>query len=122
MSYSPFWLICPWRGCGYGHVGVALVLAAPILKSIDAPREAYATCIKTFESNQLKAKVDPVAYEAAVKTACPPEASAFTAALITYDVAMGTNGHRDRQCRDRDVEDYQLTSVDRYKRPVAHCP
>ena len=99
---------------------VALALAAPNPKTIDAPRNAYATCIKSFESNQLKAKVDPAAYETAVKTACPSEAAAFTAALVNYDVAMGTKRAAAASNAARDLEDYQLTSVDRYKDLFAH--
>ena len=99
---------------------VALALAAPNPKTIDAPRHAYATCIKSFESNQLKAKVDPAAYETAVKTACPSEAAAFTAALVNYDVAMGTKRAAAASNAARDLEDYQLTSVDRYKDLFAH--
>jgi len=99
---------------------VALALAAPNPKSIDAPRHAYSTCLKTFESNQLKAKVDPAAYEAAVKTACPSEASALTTALVNYDVAMGTKRAKATENAAMDVEDYQLTSVDRYKDLFAH--
>ena len=99
---------------------VALALAAPNPKTIDAPRHAYASCIKSFESNQLKAKVDPAAYETAVKTACPSEAAAFTAALVNYDVAMGTKRAAATSNAARDLEDYQLTSVDRYKDLFAH--
>jgi hypothetical protein len=99
---------------------VALALAAPNPKTIDAPRHAYASCIKSFESNQLKAKVDPAAYETAVKTACPSEAAAFTAALVNYDVAMGTKRAAAASNAARDLEDYQLTSVDRYKDLFAH--
>jgi hypothetical protein len=99
---------------------VALALAAPNPKTIEAPRHAYAACIKTFESNQLQAKVDPAAYETAVKTACQSEAAAFTAALVNYDVAMGTKRAAATVNAARDLEDYQLTSVDRYKDLSAH--
>jgi hypothetical protein len=97
-----------------------LALAAPNPKTIDAPRHAYATCIKSFETSQLKAKVDPVAYETAVKTACPSESAAFTAALVNFDVAMGTKRAKATENAAMDVEDYQLTSVDRYKDLFSH--
>ena len=99
---------------------VALALAAPNPKTIDAPRRAYAACIKTFESNQLKAKIDPAAYEAAVKTACASEAAALTAALVNYDVAMGTKRAKATANAALDLEDYQLTSVDRYRDMMAN--
>ena len=94
---------------------VAFALAAPNPASIDGPRKAYAACIKTFESNQLKAKVDAAAYDVAVKTACPSEAAAFTAALVNYDIAMGTKRANATANAARDLEDYQLTSSERYR-------
>ncbi|QDP19196.1 hypothetical protein [Sphingomonas xanthus] len=99
---------------------VALALAAPNPGSIDAPRKAYASCLKNFESNQLKAKVAVDAYEASVKTACSGEAAAFTAALVAYDTAMGTKRANATANAARDVEDYQLTSVDRYRDLLAN--
>ena len=99
---------------------VALALAAPNPKTIEGPRHAYAACIKTFESNQLQAKVDPAAYETAVKAACPSEAAALTTALINYDVAMGTKRAKATENAAMDLEDYQLTSVDRYKDLFSH--
>jgi hypothetical protein len=99
---------------------VALALAAPNPASIDGPRKAYSLCIKSFETNQLKGKVDPAAYETAVKSACPTEAAALTAALINYDVAMGTKRAKATENAAMDLEDYQMTSVDRYKDLFAH--
>ena len=68
---------------------LALALAAPNPSSIDAPRRAFASCLKTFESNQMRAKVAAEAYSTAVKAACPTEAQALSDALVKYDVAMG---------------------------------
>jgi hypothetical protein len=36
---------------------LALALAAPNPASIDAPRHAFQACLKSFESNQLRAKI-----------------------------------------------------------------
>ena len=94
---------------------LGLALAAPNPASIDAPRKAFAACLKTFETNQMNGKVAPEAYETAVKTACPAEADALTAALIKYDVAMGTKRATATSNAARDVEDYRLTSAERYR-------
>ncbi len=94
---------------------VALALAAPSPTSLDAPRKAFATCLKTFESNQMKAKIDAAAYADAVKTACPGEAQALSEALIKFDVAMGTKRASAQANAQRDVEDYRLTSEERYR-------
>ena len=99
---------------------MAVALAAPNPGSIDAPRKAFASCLKAFESNQMKAKVDAAAYETAVKAACPSEAAALSAALISYDVAMGTKRANATANAERDVDDYRMTSVDRYKDITSH--
>jgi hypothetical protein len=99
---------------------MALALAAPNPGSIDAPRRAFSACLKTFETNQLSAKVDAAAYETAVKTACTAEAEALAQALVKYDVAMGTKRATATSNAARDVDDYRLTSVERYRDIVAN--
>jgi hypothetical protein len=94
---------------------LALALAAPNPAMIDAPRNAFRACLKTFESNQMRAKVDASAYATAVKTACPTEAQALTDALVKYDVAMGNKRASAAANAERDLEDYRLTSEERYR-------
>jgi hypothetical protein len=94
---------------------LAFALAAPNPTSIDAPRRAFATCLKTFESNQMNAKVDAAAYANAVKSACSSEAQALSEALIKFDVAMGTKRASAQANAQRDVDDYRLTSEERYR-------
>ena len=94
---------------------MAFALAAPNPAMIDAPRKAFATCLKTFETNQLRAKVAADAYVTAVKSACPTEAQALSDALVKYDVAMGTKRAAAQANAQRDVDDYRLTSEERYR-------
>lgn len=98
---------------------LALALAAPNPTSIDAPRNAFRACLKTFETNQIKAKVDAAAYAAAVKSACSSEAQALSDALVRYDVAMGTKRASAQANAQRDVDDYRLTSEERYRDQMA---
>ena len=98
---------------------LALALAAPNPSSIDAPRNAFRACLKTFESNQMKAKIDAGAYATAVKTACPTEAQALSDALVRFDVAMGTKRASAQANATRDVDDYRLTSEERYRDMMA---
>jgi hypothetical protein len=98
---------------------LALALAAPNPNAIDAPRHAFASCLKSFESNQLKAKVAVDAYSTAVKAACPAEAQALEDALVRFDVGMGTKRASALSNAQRDVDDYRLTSEDRYRDTMA---
>jgi len=94
---------------------MALALATPNPSSIDAPRHAFASCLKSFESNQLRAKVAADAYSTAVKSACPAEAQALEDALVKFDTAMGTKRASALANAQRDVDDYRLTSEERYR-------
>ena len=94
---------------------LALALAAPNPSSIDAPRKAFAACLKTFETNQRGAKVAIDAYSAAVKSACAAEAEALTDALVKFDVGMGTKRPAAMANAQRDIDDYRLTSEERYR-------
>ena len=94
---------------------LALALAAPNPSSIDAPRKAFAACLRTFETNQRNAKVAVDAYSSAVKAACPGEAQALSDALIKFDVGMGTKRANAVANAERDVDDYRLTSEERYR-------
>jgi hypothetical protein len=98
---------------------LALALAAPSPASIDAPRHAFQACLKTFETNQLKAKVAADAYSTAVKGACAAEAQALTDALVRFDTAMGTKRPAALANAERDVDDYRLTSEERYRDMMA---
>ena len=94
---------------------LALALAAPNPAAIDAPRNAYRACLKTFESNQMQAKVAADSYATAVKSACATEAEALSNALVKYDVAMGNKRAAALTNAQRDLDDYRLTSEERYR-------
>lgn len=94
---------------------MAFAMVAPNPAMIDAPRKAFATCLKTFETNQMRAKVAVDAYATAVKSACPTEAQALSDALVKYDVAMGTKRASAQANAQRDLDDYRLTSEERYR-------
>ena len=96
---------------------ITLLLAlamAPNPSAIIAPRRAYATCLKAFESKSVTEKVAAAAYSTAVKSACPAEAAALVRALVSFDVAMGTKRPAATVNAQRDLDDYLMTSEERY--------
>ena len=92
---------------------LAFALAAPNPSSIDAPRRAFASCLKVFETTSRKDKIDAAAYGAAVKSACAAEAAALSTALVNFDVAMGNKRATATVNAARDIDDYRLTSEER---------
>src|SRR4030095_5450464 len=107
------------EGTGMIAFVMALALATPNPGAIDAPRHAFQACLKSFESNQLRAKVAVDAYSAAVKSACPAEAQALEDALVRFDTAMGTKRPTALTNAQRDVDDYPLTSEERYRDAIS---
>ena len=108
---------------GEGAEMITLFLAlamAPNPSAIVAPRRAYATCLKSFEAKNLSAKVATAAYSTAVKTACPAEAAALVQALVAFDVAMGTKRSAANANAQRDLDDYLLTSEERYTATIGN--
>jgi len=99
---------------------MALAMATPSPATIDAPRKAFQACLKTFETNQHAAKIAADAYSTAVKTACPAEAQALTDALVKFDTAMGTKRPTALSNAARDVDDYRVTSDERYRDMMAN--
>ena len=94
---------------------IALAIAVPNPSSIEAPRRAFATCLKSFETKSLQEKVAATSYAETVKSACAAEAAAFTQVLVAYDVAMGTKRAAATANAERDLSDYRLTSEERYR-------
>ena len=94
---------------------IALAIAVPNPSSIEAPRRAFAICLKTFETKSLQEKLAATAYADSVKTACQSEAAALTQALVAFDMAMGTKRAAAAANAERDLADYRLTSEERYR-------
>ena len=96
-------------------VAMMMLLAAPNPHSLDAPRKAYAACVKQFETKSLAAKIDAAAYSTALKGACTSEAAALTKALVDFDVGTGTKRAAAAATAESDVADYRLTSEERFR-------
>lgn len=101
-------------------VAMMLAMAAPNPGAIDAPRRAFAACIKSFESHSLAAKMDAAAYSSAVKGACQAEGAALANALIAYDIAMGNKRANAEANAKSDLADYLQTSQERFTDLTSH--
>lgn len=99
-----------------------IALAAPNPSSLAAPRKAYAACLKEFENKSMAAKMDAAAYSAALKGACPAEATALAKALTDYDVAMGSKRAAAAATAESDLADYRLTSEERFRDMMPSAP
>lgn len=100
-------------------VVLMLALAGPGPQTINQPRKNYAACLSAFEKKSRADKMDPAAYAMAAKTACPAEAAALTAALVAFDVGMGSKRAAAQASAAADLADYVITSEERYRDTMA---
>ncbi len=92
----------------------ALSLTA-LQATINAPREAFRTCLKQASTKASGEKVTAEAYEAYVKSACSGELGSFRAAVVKFD--MGNKMSRKASDDDADsmIGDFVSSALDNYK-------
>lgn len=83
--------------------------------SINAPREAFRSCLKEASGKASSEKVAADAYEAYVRNACSNELGSFKGAVVKFD--MGNKMSRKASDDDSDsmIADFVLSAVDNYK-------
>ena len=101
---------------------IMALAAAANPATINKPRQDFAACIRAFEEKSVKDKLTPDAYGAGVKSACASEADRLTQALVAYDMAMGGKRASAMSNAAADVDDYRVSSMDRFKESQAQPP
>ena len=83
--------------------------------AINAPREAFKSCLKEASSKASTEKVGGDAYEAYVRNACSAQLGSFKSAVIKFD--MGNKMSRKASDDDADmmISDFLSSAVERYK-------
>ena len=83
--------------------------------SINAPREAFRTCLKEASSKASNEKVGAEGYEAYVRNACSSQLGSFKGAVVKFD--MGNKMSRKASDDDANsmIEDFVSSALDNYK-------
>jgi hypothetical protein len=83
--------------------------------SINAPRDAFKTCLKDASSKAMGEKVTAEAYEAYIRNSCSTQLGTFKAATVKFD--MGNKMSRKDASEDADsmVSDFVGSALDHYK-------
>ena len=85
---------------------LASALAAAQANPTVQPRKAYSSCLETFMRKSLDTKMDPAAFDEAVKPACTAQESAFRSASIAYDIKMGADRSQAEEDAEFQIDDY----------------
>jgi hypothetical protein len=104
------------------HVLLLAFLAAPASapprnappRNPNAERQAYMHCVDALVRSDLKAKVEPKAFEAKIATICQPQETAFRAASIAADTSVGVRRAQAEQNVASEIEDFRATRIDNY--------
>jgi hypothetical protein len=96
-------------------VGATSIILAALQASINAPTEAFRTCLKEASTKATSEKVAGDAYEAYARNACSVPMSSLKSAVVAFRMKNGMSRKAAGDDADMTVDDYLATSVDKYQ-------
>lgn len=94
--------------------GSSIILAA-LQASINAPTEAFRSCLKEAAAKASSEKVAGDAYEAYARSACSVQLGALKSAVVAFRMKNGMARKMASDDANMTVDDYVATSVDKYQ-------
>ena len=82
---------------------------------INAPREAFRTCLKTASTKASNDKVGAEAYKAYVRNACGAELGSFKGAVVKFDMGNKMSKKASDDDADQMIADFVDSALDHYK-------
>jgi hypothetical protein len=105
----------PWEVAMILLVAVSAISLTGLQATINAPRQAFMSCLKEASSKASGEKVAPEGYDSYARSACSAELGSFKGAVVKFD--MGNK--MSRKASDEDAEamigDFMSSSADRYR-------
>ena len=83
--------------------------------SINAPREAFRTCLKEASNKAATDKVSSDAYDAYVRNACSGPLGSFKSATINFDMKNNVSKKTASANADAMIDDFLSSGLERYK-------
>lgn len=96
-------------------LGASAITLAALQASINAPTDAFRTCLREASAKATKEKVAPDAIEAYLRAACTVQMDSLKKALVAFRVKNGMGRKTAADDADMTVEDYVATPVEKYK-------
>jgi len=96
-------------------VGATSIILAALQTSINAPTEAFRTCLKDASTKATGEKVAGDAYEAYARNACSVPMSSLKSAVVAFRMKNGMSRKAAGDDAEMTVDDYVATSVDKYQ-------
>jgi hypothetical protein len=83
--------------------------------AINAPRDAFRTCLKSASTKASGEKVTAEAYEAYVRSACNGELGSFRGAVVKFDMGNKMSKKASDDDADSMISDFVSSALDNYK-------
>jgi hypothetical protein len=83
--------------------------------AINAPRDAFRTCLKSASTKASGEKVTAEAYEAYVRNACSGELGSFKGAVVKFDMGNKMSKKASDDDADSMISDFVSSALDNYK-------
>lgn len=84
--------------------------------SVNAPRNAFAACIKEADTRAKAEKINPDAFGEYVRSACDPAGAKLKSALVAFDVKNGIGRSQAAADAQMVLDDTMDAAVRTYKR------
>jgi hypothetical protein len=108
-------IACLGRGSMIVLLAASSISLAALQASINAPREAFRTCLKEATSKAGNEKVTADAYGAYVRTACTNELGSFKGAVVKFDMGNKMSKKASDEDAESMISDFVDSSLERYK-------
>ena len=91
------------------------ITLAALQASINAPRDAFKTCLKEASSKASNEKVTADAYNTYVRAACSGQLGSFKGAVVKFDMGNKMSKKASDEDAEMMIADFVDSSLERYK-------
>ena len=96
-------------------LGASAIILTGLQASINAPTEAFRSCLREASAKATGEKVAPDAIENYLRTACTVQMQGLKSAVVAFRTKNGMTRKVAAEDADMTVEDYIAAPVDKYK-------
>lgn len=96
-------------------LGATAITLTALQATINAPTQAFRSCLREASAKANGEKVAPDAIEQYLRTACTVQMDSLKSAVVAFRTKNGMARNAAREDADLTVEDYLAAPVDKYK-------
>ena len=96
-------------------IGASAIFLTAAQAGINAPTDAFRTCLKEASTKATSEKVAADAYEAYARNTCSAQLGSLKSAVVAFRMKNGMARKAAADDANMTVDDYVATSVDKYK-------